>query len=333
MNHVERFRAVMGFQPVDRLPRWEWAMWWDKTIERWHGEGLPSDLNDTFEIGRHFGLDPYKQFWFYTIGDRGGSSEPPIPGSVTGIDSYREIKPRLYPDASGEIEEMRPWMAKQGKGEAVVWITLEGFFWFPRSLMGIEPHLFSFYDQTELIHAINFDLAEYHIRLLRSVARVGAPVFLTFAEDMCYNHGPMISRTMFDDFLAPYYRKVVPVLRELGIIPIVDSDGDVTRMVPWFESVGIEGFLPLERNAGVDGTKLREMHPRLRIIGHYDKMVMNRGKAAMRAEFERLKPVMAGGGYIPSVDHQTHPGVSLGEYRNYLGLLNEYTAITGQPAG
>ena len=35
MNHVERFRAVMDFQPVDRLPRWEWAMWWDETIANW----------------------------------------------------------------------------------------------------------------------------------------------------------------------------------------------------------------------------------------------------------------------------------------------------------
>src|SRR5210317_1731281 len=25
MNHVERFRAVMNFQPFDRLPRWEWG--------------------------------------------------------------------------------------------------------------------------------------------------------------------------------------------------------------------------------------------------------------------------------------------------------------------
>lgn len=25
MNHVERFHAVMDFQLVDRLPRWEWA--------------------------------------------------------------------------------------------------------------------------------------------------------------------------------------------------------------------------------------------------------------------------------------------------------------------
>ena len=44
MNHVERFRAVSNFQPVDRLPRWEWAMWWDQTIARWHGEGLPRNL-------------------------------------------------------------------------------------------------------------------------------------------------------------------------------------------------------------------------------------------------------------------------------------------------
>ena len=35
MNHVERFRAVMNFQSVDRLPRWEWAMWWDETDVRW----------------------------------------------------------------------------------------------------------------------------------------------------------------------------------------------------------------------------------------------------------------------------------------------------------
>ena len=57
MNHVERFRAVMNFQPVDRLPRWEWAMWWDLTIDRWHTEGLPRELkhSQVIEIAEHFG--------------------------------------------------------------------------------------------------------------------------------------------------------------------------------------------------------------------------------------------------------------------------------------
>ena len=60
-------------------------------------------------------------------------------------------------------------------------------------------------------------------------------------------------------------------------------------------------------------------------IGHFDKMTMTKGEAAMRAEFERLLPIMKSGGFIPSVDHQTHPGVSLEQYRVYLRLLEEYT--------
>jgi hypothetical protein len=53
-------------------------------------------------------------------------------------------------------------------------------------------------------------------------------------------------------------------------------------------------------------------------------MTMNRGEAALRAEFERLVPLMKTGGFIPSVDHQTPPGVSLEEYSVYLRLLKEY---------
>jgi len=44
----------------------------------------------------------------------------------------------------------------------------------------------------------------------------------------------------------------------------------------------------------------------------------------MRAEFERLLPVMKKGGFIPSVDHQTPPDVSLENYRCYVSLLKEY---------
>ena len=35
VKHIERFRAAMNFQPVDRLPRWEWVMWRSEIIARW----------------------------------------------------------------------------------------------------------------------------------------------------------------------------------------------------------------------------------------------------------------------------------------------------------
>ena len=148
---------------------------------------------------------------------------------------------------------------------------------------------------------------------------------MTLAEDMSYNHGPMISQKVFEEFYSPYYHRLLERTRELNLKVIVDTDGDVTLLAPWMLAVGIDGILPLERQAGVDAAKLRAQFPRLCMIGHYNKLLMNQGEASMRGEFERLLPVMRTGGFIPSVDHQTPPGVSLEQYRNYLRLLKEYT--------
>lgn len=325
MNHVERFRALVDFQPVDRLPRWEWAMWWDQTIARWKREGLPEGLQDVFEIGQYFGLDPYQQFWFSTTDATIDAVQHHVEGIVSNIDDYLRIRGRFFPDHRQAIEAMRPWAARQACGQAVVWITLEGFFWFPRTLMGFTKISLAFYDQPELIHRINQDLADFNLKILTAVEKVCVPTFATIAEDMSYNHGPMISQPHFEEFIAPYYRQIVPRLQEMGASILVDTDGDVTRMVPWLLREGIQGVLPLERQAGVDGLALRRRFPQLRMVGHYNKMVMNQGEAAMRAEFERLTPLMQSGGYIPSVDHQTPPGVSLEQYRAYLRLLQEYT--------
>ncbi len=135
---------------------------------------------------------------------------------------------------------------------------------------------------------------------------------MTIAEDMSYNKGPMISKQTFEEFLAPYYRELVPRLQEHDIPLFMDTDGDVKLLVPWLQELGMDGVLPLERQAGVDGGQLREQFPRLRMVGHFNKLVMSQGEAAMRAEFERLVPLMRQGGFIPSVDHQTPPEVSLG---------------------
>jgi hypothetical protein len=327
MNHVERFRALMNFQPVDRLPMWEWAMWWDDTINRWKGEGLPSELNTVFEISEYFGLDPYQQFWFSTTDPTIEALQHHIEGIVHNMDDYLRYLPKFFPDHSQAIESMRPWAQRQARGEAVVWISLEGCFWFPRTLMGFTKISLAFYDQPELIHRMNSDLTEFNLRLLDQVEKVCKPTFATLAEDMSYNHGPMISEQVFEEFIAPYYRRIVPRLKEMGTKVIVDSDGDPTIMVPWLLREGVDGILPLERQAGVDGMALRKKFPRLGMVGHYNKMVMTHGEAAIRGEFERLLPVMRSGGFIPSVDHQTPPGVSLEQYRTYLKLFREYVII------
>lgn len=174
------------------------------------------------------------------------------------------------------------------------------------------------------MHRINSDLCAYNKRVIEQVCEIVTPDFMTFGEDMSYNNGPMISEKLFDEFMLPYYKQMVPQLKQHGIRVFVDSDGDIKKALPWFERAGIEGILPLERQAGVDLEELRKEHPKFLFLGHYDKMIMPDGEEAMRAEFERLLPVMKQGGFIPAVDHQTPPGVSLENYKIYLKLYAEY---------
>lgn len=333
MTTRERFRAVAGFKPFDRLPMVEWAGWWDKTIERWHAEKLPVEIKDRYDICRHFGLDVYKQDW---IGARAAGCPQPTGHGLGIIETeadYDRIRPYLFPDlASMSSRQLlwKQWAEEQKRGDIVVWSTVEGFFWFARTLFGIEPHLYAFYDQPVLMHRINSDVADWIIASFDTLCSFVTPDFMTFAEDMSYNHGPMLSRELFDEFMKPYYQRVLPALKSRGIVTIIDSDGDVTVPAHWFEDAGLEGILPLERQAGVDMARLRREHSRMRFIGHFDKMTMNKGEAVMRAEFERLLPVAAAGGFFIACDHQTPPGVSYDDYRLYVELFKEYADEAGR---
>ena len=326
MTNRDRFRAVLNFEkPDDRLPMIEWAGWWDKTVRAWREQGLPETLG-WGEIAPYLGLDQHVQYWLPHTGP--GCPSPAFNGGpiMEDEEGYEAILPYLYPDrsADGAMADMARRKKEHDAGEYPIWITLEGGFWFPRRLFGIEGHLYSFYDYPELYHRILGDLADYELRLLERVYKILTPDFMTFAEDMSYNNGPMLSEECFDEFLLPFYRKVVPFIREHGTKVLVDTDGDVTRMIPWLRRAGIEGVLPLERQAGVDLPALREAFPDFLFIGAFDKMTMRRSEEAMRGEFERLFPVMKTGGFIPSVDHQTPPDCPLERYRAFVSMLREY---------
>lgn len=325
MNARERFARVLRFNmDVDRLPMVEWAAWWDKTTDRWQTEGMP--MMEFRQSQEYFGLDPMHTLWAgpHTAGlphaeFHGG----PIIGEKR---SYDDILPFLYQDSliEGALRHARELKQAHDNGDIIVRMWLDGFFWFPRTLFGIEPHFYAFYDEPELMHRINSDLADFNIRIIDAICDEMKPDMVGFAEDMSYNHGPMLSRALFSEFLLPYYRRVIPEIKKHGVPVLIDSDGDITTMVPWMMEAGIEGVYPLERQAGVDLNRIRAEYPGFLMLGGYDKMVMPLGEAAMRTEFERLLPVMRSGGYIPSVDHQTPPGVSLENYRIYVRLFEEY---------
>jgi len=326
MTPRERFTATLNFiKPDDRLPMIEWAAWWDKTTERWFNEGLHTTDRDA--IVKYFGLDDLLTIMI-PVKDWDNIPAPAYHGApvIRNEAEYDAIRPYLFTDKNIEdaIEYSRKIKAGHDRGDYSIRIWLDGNFWFPRSLFGIEEHFYAFYDYPELMHRMNNDLAEHNLRGLEAIFSVLKPDMAGFAEDMSYNHGSMLSYDMYKEFIMPYYNKIIPYIKSHGVKVFIDSDGKVDELIPWLLEAGAEGLYPLERQAGVDIAALREKYPDFLMLGGYDKMVMSKDESAMKAEFERLLPVMKKGGYVPSVDHQTPPGVSLENYRIYLKLFEEY---------
>ncbi|MFA5562171.1 MAG: hypothetical protein WDA00_05980 [Eubacteriales bacterium] len=327
MKAHERFVAAAKGKSLDRLPLLEWASWWDLTLDNWRRTHPALRPLNVWELHAHFGLDRHLQCWFDPR-----SAETPRPRShgapiVRTLREYGEIRHTLYPEPCLSPEFIRTAKDFHRSGTGVVWYTIEGFFWFPRTLLGIEGHLYSFYDDPELYHTICADLLRWARRVVSYCGETLDFDFMTFAEDMSYNAGPMISKPCFDTFLAPYYRQLVPLIRQTGALTMVDSDGDITAAVDWFGEVGIEGMLPLERQAGADISRYQRGHPDMFFLGHFDKLVLDKGEAAIRAEFDRLLPGMVRGRFIPSVDHQTPPAVTYDDYLTYLRLFREYATL------
>lgn len=325
----ERFRRYLAGEEVDRMPVIEWAPWWNLTVERWKSDGLPAEHAGYEALQAYFGLDKCLQ----TSVSCKTAQTPAPPGHGLGImeeeDDYdNTVRPTLFP----AYETMFPdgffdaLQESRDRGDTIRFFTVEGFFWYPRTLFGIENHLYSFYDYPELYKRICNEYADWLVGLFHYVFSRFRFDFMSFAEDMSYNNGPMISRAAFDEFLAPFYRKVIPVIHEYGVPVFIDSDGDITLAVDWYADVGADGMFPLERQAGVDVSLYLDKQPDMAFIGHFDKMCMKFGADAIRAEFERILPSMQRGKVIASVDHQTPPDVPLDTYRDYVALLREYAA-------
>ena len=326
MTNGERFRAFFArSKELDRAPVIEWATWWDLTLKEWHKEGLPEGV----DLNAYWGLDELKQFWLPI--KSAGCPAPASHGAaiMETEEDYERIRPFLFGEETlAGIEETLRAFA-QAQPDCPTWFSMDGFFWFPRTLFGIEGHLYAFYDEPELMLRINRDLCAYHKRCLEILYRYIQPCFMTFAEDMSYNHGPMISRELYDKFMLPFYQELTPIIRAHGTRVFIDTDGFVEPLIPWFLEGGIEGILPLERMAGVDVNRIRQNYPDLFMVGGYDKTVMHKGEAAMRAEFERILPAIRSGAYLPGVDHQTPPDVSMENYAIFVRLLKEYAQYSG----
>ena len=351
MTYRELFQQVMFYGEFDRMPVIHWTGW-GETMERWYGEGLPRDANvhEFFGavpmwagIGIH--LDLYPAFEQETLEDtdeyrifRDGSGvvlqdwkhKSCIPHyidfTLKSAEDWPEFKRRLQPDPARIPQDLDARVAGAVDSGLPIAASTASMMGWIRNWMGVQNMSYLMYDARDVYADMVDTLADLTCWGLDQVLpKVQADMGFGW-EDICGRSGPLVSPSIFQECVAPGYRKVRDKLEEYGVTLYgIDSDGDVSDLIgPWLEA-GVNVQFPIEVGPwhGDAMAHRRRYGKDLRVIGNFDKLTLEQGRAPVEAEIERLIPLMRDGGFIMMPDHLITPGVALDDYRWYLERVRE----------
>jgi len=191
-----------------------------------------------------------------------------------------------------------------------------------RDILTFEGLAYAIYDYPEMVE----DMVETMCQCTEYALDQLLPHFeFDFAsgwEDICFNHGPIVSVDFFKNIVVPRYKRINKKLKERNInLWYTDCDGDIRLILPLLLEGGINCLYPYEVKSCVHpGVLLDEYGKDLHIIGGVDKMKLAEGPAAIRTYLESLEKYVARGGFIPFCDHHCPPNVTPENYLYYLDL-------------
>ena len=206
---------------------------------------------------------------------------------------------------------------KEGIWDDPYGLHVGSLFGVIRNWLGIVGLSYLLVDDAALVDEIIDTVGDLCYRCTEATLKLicpdGGPApfdFAHFWEDISFRSGPLISPRVFRKKVGPHYQRITELVNSYGIdIVSLDSDGDVTRLVPVWLDNGVNTMFPIE--VGTWGSSIapwRAQYGRdLLGVGGMNKVVFTRDYAAVDAEVERLKPLVDLGGYIPCPDHRIAP--------------------------
>ncbi len=358
----KRWRKTMFFQKVDNIPNFEFG-YWERTLTNWHKEGLPNEVKDEKSAYEYFGIENWRTApinntgllpaFEYKIISEDAETQTFQDGNGTiaqinktgdkSIPHYLDFRLKTRKDWEEFREKLifrEDRIPKNWKDLAEAYNERDYPLAVPRgSLVGIVRNWMGFegialmvYDDPEFLEEIVETLC---ILVCESLERILPDVEFDFAagwEDICFNSGPIVGVDFMKNIVSPRYNRISDLLRKHGcFVSWTDGDGNIMPIVDSFLDGGINCMFPVEVHAGSDPVELRKKYPGILLHGGFCKMKLLQGKNAIREEFERIKPIVREGGFIPGIDHRVQADVKLENYKYYLKLKRDILGAGGKP--
>ena len=344
MTDRERFRRLMSYQPVDRLPALVLEPYEVEALARWRTEGLP----ERAEVCEFLGLCPLRHapvnfgpnpgFEPVVLADD-GQYETVVSGMGAVIRRDKAHPTMFYGHVDHPVKTRADWLEYrqrfrpqgrtpdnwqseivpqlQASAQPVGLCFFPFFFRLGFYAMGMERFLTGFYEQPDLLHEMFAFWADFVTETIRPVLGTMAFDYAVFGEDLAGKNGPLVSPRIYEEFWRSYQEPLLRLLREHGIPVICQwSAGQFDALLPSMLEQGFNCIWPLEVMAGNDPAALRQRFGRdLLLAGGIAKEAVIAGPEAIDAALERLLAMVREGGFIPALDDMGAPDMPFAHYR------------------
>jgi hypothetical protein len=113
-------------------------------------------------------------------------------------------------------------------------------------------------------------IMEPALKKMHFLAKTEAPVII-IPDDCAYKGRPILSPTMYKEFIIPHLAKMIEIGHSKGKIVMMHSDGFIEPYYAFFIEIGLDAHESLEPVAGMDLKHCKETYgDRLSLVGNID---------------------------------------------------------------
>jgi uroporphyrinogen decarboxylase len=335
LSSEERILRALRRQEPDRVPHFEWVV--DKKVRSALLPGCASHTEFAVRMGHdavlaevsflreRVGPGTWKTEWGYVVQDseeeHGIEIESPL-RSLEDLDRYSppHLQERWRYEAIEKAVELFA-------GKKAVIVHLNDVFSLPRYFLGYENLLMAIAADTQLVRALVDMSVELNLVMAREVAARGVKIVYT-GDDYAGESGPLMSPSHFRELFAPALSRVVAGFKELGLLAIKHTDGNLWPIIDMIVDSGIDCLDPIDPMAGMDLGEVKAKYgSRIALKGNVDcsrLMTFGSPVEVERATMDALRKGAPGGGYILSSSNSIHSSVKPENYMAMLRTLAEH---------
>lgn len=334
LSGEERILRVLGKKETDRVPTFEWYI--DKKVIEALSPG--SDFEkfcydmdiDAICVDCNFdkkilnnGL--IQDEWQMIKKDTGESHPYPVDGPVRTLkDAQQYIPPDPHKQGRYDFVEKA---IKEHSGKKAVILHLNDVLSIPSRLMPFNEFLMKLIDDPETIKTLVRMSVDINLEMAKEAKKRGIKIVYT-GDDYAYNLGPIISPGKFRDIFFPELKRVISGYKELGLLVIKHTDGNIMSIIDMIIESGFDCIDPIDPIAGMSLEQIKKKYgDRICIKGNVDcssTLSFKSAKETIEETKNCLDIGMPGGGYILSSSNSIHSSVKPENYRAMLETLKQF---------